>query len=30
MGAPDDAEHRRGLNRELRAAFLAGAEERSL
>ena len=26
---PDQAEHRHTLNRELRAAFLAGAEERS-
>jgi hypothetical protein len=27
---PAQADHRRTLNRELRAAFLAGAEERSL
>ena len=26
---PAQADHRRALNRELRAAFLAGAEERS-
>ena len=27
--SPDTAEHRRQLNRKLRAAFLAGAEEQS-